>query len=107
MDKRRLWCDMGARLRERRLELGYTQEQVAELLEIDPNYYGRIERGGNCLSVVKIILAHERLGIDPLYLLTGEVRKGLAFCDVLSECPVVKQKQFERLIEVALELVKG
>lgn len=88
------------------MELGYTQERVAELLEIDPNYYGRIERGGNCLSVVKIILAHERLGIDPLYLLTGEVRKGLAFGDALSECPAEKREQFERLVKAALEMAR-
>ena len=35
----------GARIRQLRIQNGYTQEKLAEVLNVDQSYYGRIETG--------------------------------------------------------------
>lgn len=36
---------LGAQVRKRRLELGYTQAQVAEAIDVSTSFVGHIERG--------------------------------------------------------------
>ena len=36
---------VGDRLRRRRIDLGYTQEHLAELADVHPTYIGQVERG--------------------------------------------------------------
>lgn len=38
-----LYVEMGKRLRTSRIDLNYTQEQMAEILEISSAYYGKAE----------------------------------------------------------------
>ena len=97
---------MGERLREYRNKLHYTQEHTAEILEMSLTYYGKIERGANGLSIEKLILAYQRLGVDPVYLLTGERQPEMTFDGLLRECPREKRYELEQLIKYALQLVK-
>lgn len=39
-----LYVEIGKRLRIARIELNYTQEQMAEILGISTAYYGKVER---------------------------------------------------------------
>ena len=41
----------GAKIKEKRLSLGLTQEKAAERLNINESYYSRIERGDRSFSV--------------------------------------------------------
>lgn len=41
----------GERIRQLRIQNGYTQEKLAGVLNIDQNYYGRIETGKRGCSV--------------------------------------------------------
>ena len=54
---------MGKRLRNIRLLHDYTQEQMADLLEIGTAYYGKVERGNHGLSLEKLFLLNEKLDI--------------------------------------------
>ena len=65
--------EIGERLRRQRKKLKMTQEDTAELLEMSTTFYGEIERGNKRLSIEKILLVYERMGLDPTYLLTGEL----------------------------------
>lgn len=106
MEKRELYKEMGERLREYRKKLNYTQEQTAELLDMSLTYYGKIERGINGLSIEKLLLAHEKLGVDISYLLTGEKKTEMTFDGLLQDCPREKRYEMEQLIKYAMSLVK-
>lgn len=42
---------VGKKLRCKRIEKGYTQEQVAELANLHPTYIGQVERGEKNLTI--------------------------------------------------------
>ena len=65
---------IGKRLRSVRKQTGYTAVQVAQLFNCSIDHYRRIESGRHILSPDKFILLRDYMGVDPLYLLTGEVR---------------------------------
>lgn len=41
--------NIGERLRRKRLDVGYTQEHLAELADLHPTYIGQVERGEKIL----------------------------------------------------------
>lgn len=62
----------GERVRARRLELGKSQEQLAEASELHWSYLGQVERGRRNLSLHNILKIADVLGVDP-----GELVRGL------------------------------
>ena len=67
-----LYTEMGKRIRERRMEKGYTQDQLAERAGVSLSFMGHIERGTRKLSVETLIAlcsvlncsADELLGLE-------------------------------------------
>lgn len=100
-----LYVEIGKRLRIARIELNYTQEQMAEILGISTAYYGKVERGGYSLSLEKLVIVNEKLDMDINYLLTG-VGRGFSIDEVMRECPREKRYDMEHLIKYAVNLVK-
>lgn len=63
---------LGRRIRERRLELGLTQAQLAERSAgIEPNYVGRVERGEKNISVALLVAVGRALDTTASSLLEG------------------------------------
>lgn len=89
---------MGRRLYRQRKKMKLTQEETAELLEISTTFYGEVERGKRRLSIEKILLAYERLYLDPTYLLTGEIVSTSALADIFRDCPKDKQPVLEQIL---------
>ncbi|MCW1984917.1 UNVERIFIED_ORG: transcriptional regulator with XRE-family HTH domain [Sphingomonas sp. R1F5B] len=56
---------VGVNIRRRRLELGFTQEQVALEAEIDLTYMGGIERGRRNPSLLVLVRVAAVLRIPP------------------------------------------
>lgn len=72
--KQELALSLGNAIRTRRLELGLTQEQVAERADgIDANYFGRIERGEKNVSVALLVSVARALETSASELLEGVV----------------------------------
>lgn len=71
------------------------------------NFYGDIERGKCRLSIEKIILVYERLGIDPTYLLTGEEHPSVSFYDLIKDCPQDKIFDMEQIVRYASNLYRN
>ena len=46
---------LGAKIKQKRLGLGMTQERVSEKLDLSESFYSRIERGERVLSVETLI----------------------------------------------------
>lgn len=98
--------DIGERLKKHRKENKLTQGEVAKLLEMSLNFYGDIERGKCRLSIEKIILVYERLGIDPTYLLTGKEHPTVSFYDFIKDCPKDKIFDMEQIVRYASNLYR-
>lgn len=65
---------IGKRIKQRREELGYTQEQFAEKLGLTTNYISTLERGASFPRCEKLILILNGL----------ETSADAIFCDVLT-----------------------
>ena len=103
---------IGKRLKQRREELGLTQEDLAEKLGLTPNYISTVERGASFPRCEKLIL-----------LLNGlETSADAVFCDVLthsapakasilseqiSDLPSVEQQRILDMVELMVKQAKG
>ena len=56
--------ELGAALRARRKELGYTQEWCAKMLGFSPRLVGEIERGRGTVAFDKVLWYAKNLGMD-------------------------------------------
>jgi len=66
--------ELGARIRERRLELGLSQEGLADRTELHWSYLGQIERGQRNLTIHNVLRIAAALGLD-----AGELVRGLSY----------------------------
>ena len=106
MENKQFLQEIGTRLKLQRKTLGLTQSMVAELLDLSLNFYGSIERGEKRISIEKIILASEKLNIDPTYLLTGKEREKIVISDFFKDCPQSKIFDIEQLMRYASNLYR-
>lgn len=61
----------GARIRQLRIQNGCTQEKLAEALNVDQSYYGRIETGKRGCPVDLFIQLSDLFGVSLDYLIRG------------------------------------
>lgn len=100
---------IGDRLRRRRVDMGYTQEHLAELANLHPTYIGQVERGEKNVtieSLEKICLALN-YPMDELFCnlhAMGIQNKEARFCyNLIVEQPLADQKQLCVIIENILK----
>ena len=55
MKKEKMYKIIGERLKNHRIKNGYTQEQVAELMDLAPKYISQIERGVSAGTIDTLI----------------------------------------------------
>ena len=65
-------AEFGTRVRNRRNELGLSQEALADTCDLHWTYIGQVERGQRNISLHNIIRIAAALGVD-----AGELVKGL------------------------------
>jgi transcriptional regulator with XRE-family HTH domain len=70
-----LQAAVGRHLREQRQARGLSQEDFADLLGVHRTYMGAVERGERNLTLRTVERLAERLQVDPLVLITGELRR--------------------------------
>lgn len=61
----------GQRLRARRLELGLSQEALADACGLHRTYVGSVERGERNIALINIIRIARALDVDPGELVAG------------------------------------
>ncbi len=64
---------LGKRIREERLRLRLTQEELAEDINISSAYLGQVERGERHITLDKLIPLSERLGVSVDFLLSDYI----------------------------------
>lgn len=104
--ERDFYASLGKRLKRVRLQHGYTQEQVAEILDIAPDHYGKLERGESRISVIKIYQINEFMKLDNNYLIMGEVNEP-TFQDLSGMCSERQQKEMKTIIKSLYNLIAG
>lgn len=62
---------VGERIRERRMLLGFTQEQLGEALQISYQQIQKYETGANRVSAGRLFLIAKRLDVDVSYFFAG------------------------------------
>lgn len=68
---RKIEQSVGARIRVRRGQLGYTQQQLAELLDVTYQQVHKYERGTNRISAARLYDLGEALGVEVSYFFEG------------------------------------
>ena len=69
-------AEFGRRVRERRLELGLSQEALADRSDLHWTYFGQVERGQVNISLHNIIKIAGAVEVDPGALVSGLVIEG-------------------------------
>lgn len=64
--------EMGKRIRDRRQTLGISRENLAEMLEVSPQFIADIEYGNKGLSLKRFYLLCQVLDVSADYILAGE-----------------------------------
>lgn len=67
------YCFLGKRIKEERLKLNFTQEQLAEYTDISTAYMGQIERGERNVTLDTLLRISNRLDVSIDYLLKDSV----------------------------------
>lgn len=84
---------LGRRIREERQKLHLTQEQLAEKLNVSTTYIGFIERGERSITLGKLTLLANILGVSLDYLLS----------DTITPSPSSNEKLWLELLSSATE----
>ena len=69
---------LGAKIRQKRQELGWTQEWVSEKLDLSISFYSRIERGERVLSVETLMKIANFYNLSLDYLLRDTTHSNIA-----------------------------
>ena len=104
--------NIGARLRERRVALGLTQQQLAELVGITYQQAHKYETGANRIAAGRLHLLARALGVEPGYFFEGLGSGGpprptprqRQMIELARSFAALPRRQQEALVEVARAL---
>lgn len=96
---------IGAKIRERRLSLGYTQDYLANHLDVDTSHISNIEHGRCKVSLTALVGIANAMDCSVDYFLVSEYRNEALPVDTelikkLQNCDINKKKQISRIIDV-------
>lgn len=96
--------EIGTRLRVMRENLGKSQAEFAEILDVSDDHYRKLESGSAGLTIEKIRILYKKLNIDPTYLLVGEKMEDFDLDRYLVNC---SKEQRDRLLKRCLDYIAG
>ena len=64
--------EIGKRISDRRKSLGYTQEQLAEMMDVSIQMISNLERGNKAIKIDNLLKVSKLLQVSTDYILTGE-----------------------------------
>lgn len=102
-----IYMDLGRKIKEERIEKGYTQEELGEKIDSTGAYIGQIERGERNASMAKIILIAEALNVSIDYLTGNFILNQEEHIDgkLAYELKDATNKQKEMIIEI-IKIIK-
>lgn len=100
---------IGDRIKNKRKEKGYTQEDVAKKLKITVAYISRVERGSTKVNLKRLVELSNLFG-EPLgYFLTGCIVNSddylvEDFKEILDNCTVEQQRAILKIAKIIVKL---
>ncbi|MBR5948484.1 MAG: helix-turn-helix transcriptional regulator [Clostridia bacterium] len=97
---------IGVRIQQRRKQLGYTQEDIAEKMNVSVQMVSNLERGNKAIKIENIVRLSQILGISTDYILLGELNKTelSAVADKLAMLRHEDTLLIEKMIDYCLEM---
>lgn len=102
-----MYTDLGRKIKEERIERGYTQEELGEKIDSTGAYIGQIERGERNASMSKIILIAEALNVSIDYLTGNFYLNNAEMLDIkfIEELKDATNRQKEMIIDI-IKIIK-
>ncbi len=99
---------IGQRIKEARVKKGWSQEELAEIINVATPFISRVERGGTSINLRRLAQISVALDVPIEELITGVIKEDYRyldkdFYDVLQKCSKDKQ----RLIYNIAKIVAG
>ena len=103
MDSRQLQ-EIGNRIQNRRKQLGLTQEQLAEAMNVSIQMVSNLERGNKAIRIDNLINLSQILDISTDYILTGRKTADdlQALAAHIAALPEKSRKMVEMLVDYCL-----
>ncbi len=64
--------DIGKRIQQRRKQMGYTQEQIANMMNVSIQMVSNLERGNKSIRIENLVNLCQILQVSSDYILTGK-----------------------------------
>ena len=95
---------IGKRIQNRRKQQGYTQEQLAEMMDVSIQMVSNLERGNKAIRIDNLINLSHILDISTDYILTGKATAddNEALTARIAQLPLKDRKMVEMLVEYCL-----
>lgn len=95
---------IGKRIQIRRKQQGYTQEQLAEMMNVSIQMVSNLERGNKAIRIDNLINLSQILDISTDYILTGKETKYdiQALTTHIAQLPDRDRKMVEMLVDYCL-----
>lgn len=97
--------EIGERIRKRRCELLYTQEYLAELMDVSVQMVSNLERGNKAIRIDNLIKVSKILRMSTDYILKGELpgKDQNTLVDKLYQLPENEYRMIEMLINYCMD----
>lgn len=99
MDRKQFNLDIGRRLRVLRVVNGFTQDELAEKLDISTRQYRRYENGDSEFQMNAFFLLGMLDGMDTYYLATGQTREDMVIEWAISRMPEEEYQQNQNKVD--------
>lgn len=101
------YIDLGKKIKEERIEKGYTQEELGEKIDSTGAYIGQIERGERNASMAKVVLIAEALNVSIDYLTGNFCYEETGYIDgkIVDELKDATNKQKEMMMDI-IKIIK-
>ena len=100
--------EIGARLRAKREQAGYTREQLGELCSLSPRFIANIELGDSTFSLDSLMTVCRALSCSSDSLLFGNQIDGEAWSDIMTKIRQLDPKYLSavsKVVQGLLELI--
>lgn len=101
------YYELGRKIREKRIEFGYTQEKLAELCDISTGFLGHIEKGTRKLSLDTLFCIANTLHVSLDYLLLDATIQqdeiGTQINAAVRNAPLSSSLTFKKVLKILVE----
>lgn len=104
--KQELDKKIGPRIKRIREESGYTQEKLAELIDVSVQYLAKLEAGRVGISLPNFMSLCRALGVSADYLLWGE-RHENDISAIVESTRFIPRKQYELLEDIIKDYIEA